>query len=156
VDDLLLFRLLAAPELASEAVRPLLVALRRLPPERRGVLLGRLRPALRHPDESPRDRDAVVRRTDEDAGRGIPLVLREGVRDGMEQEKQVRRRRRRERAKTWSRLGNLGRVPTEYEIVTHGMNHTATPWYPLRIRLASRIMGISTTCPAMPSSRAVT
>lgn len=34
-------------------------------------------------------------------------------------------RRRRQRAKTWSRLGNLGRVPSEYEIVTHGMNHTA-------------------------------
>ena len=27
--------------------------------------------------------------------------------------------------KTWSRLGNLGRVPTEYEIVTHEMVHTA-------------------------------
>lgn len=27
--------------------------------------------------------------------------------------------------KTWSRMGNLGRVPTEYEIVTHEMVHTA-------------------------------
>jgi hypothetical protein len=32
--------------------------------------------------------------------------------------------RRRRRAKTWSELGELGRRPTEYEIVTHGMNHT--------------------------------
>lgn len=33
------------------------------------------------------------------------------------------------RAKTWSRFGALGRKPNEYEIVTHGMNHTvgATP-----------------------------
>lgn len=28
------------------------------------------------------------------------------------------------RAKTWSSLGQLGRKPSEYEIVTHGMNHT--------------------------------
>jgi hypothetical protein len=33
------------------------------------------------------------------------------------------------RAKTWSAFGQLGRKPNEYEIVTHGMNHTvgATP-----------------------------
>jgi len=30
----------------------------------------------------------------------------------------------RERRKTWSRLGNLGRKPNDYEIVTHNMNHT--------------------------------
>lgn len=30
----------------------------------------------------------------------------------------------RKRARTWSSLGNLGRVPNEYEIVTHNMNHT--------------------------------
>jgi toluene monooxygenase system protein E len=29
------------------------------------------------------------------------------------------------RLKTWSRFGALGRRPTEYEIVTHNMNHTA-------------------------------
>lgn len=34
--------------------------------------------------------------------------------------------RRRRRAKTWSELGDLGRKPTDYEIVTHGMNHTMT------------------------------
>ncbi len=34
------------------------------------------------------------------------------------------RRGRRRRAKTWSELGDLGRKPTTYEIVTHGMNHT--------------------------------
>jgi hypothetical protein len=28
------------------------------------------------------------------------------------------------RLKTWSSLGNLGRVPSEYEVVTHDMNHT--------------------------------
>ena len=28
------------------------------------------------------------------------------------------------RAKTWSSFGNLGRKPSEYEIVTHHMNHT--------------------------------
>ena len=33
--------------------------------------------------------------------------------------------RRASRRKTWSRMGNLGRVPTEYEIVTHEMVHTA-------------------------------
>ena len=33
------------------------------------------------------------------------------------------------RVKTWSSFGNLGRKPSEYEIVTHNMNHTvgATP-----------------------------
>lgn len=30
------------------------------------------------------------------------------------------------RQRTWSRLGNLGRIPTEYEIVTHGMNYTTS------------------------------
>jgi toluene monooxygenase system protein E len=35
------------------------------------------------------------------------------------------------RLRTWSRLGNLGRVPTEYEIVTHGMNYTTTLQTPL-------------------------
>lgn len=30
----------------------------------------------------------------------------------------------RNRAKTWSSFGNLGRKPSEYEIVTHNMNHT--------------------------------
>ncbi len=33
--------------------------------------------------------------------------------------------RRERRRKTWSSLGDLGRKPTEYEVVTHGMNHTA-------------------------------
>lgn len=33
--------------------------------------------------------------------------------------------RRAARRKTWSRMGELGRVPTEYEIVTHEMVHTA-------------------------------
>ena len=33
--------------------------------------------------------------------------------------------RRAARRKTWSRMGDLGRVPTEYEIVTHEMVHTA-------------------------------
>ena len=28
------------------------------------------------------------------------------------------------RAKTWSSFGNLGRKPSEYEVVTHDMNHT--------------------------------
>ena len=39
------------------------------------------------------------------------------------------RRRAARRAKTWSSFGNLGRKPSEYEIVTHNMNHTvgATP-----------------------------
>jgi toluene monooxygenase system protein E len=35
------------------------------------------------------------------------------------------------RLRTWSRLGNLGRVPTEYEIVTHGMNYTTSLGSPL-------------------------
>ena len=28
------------------------------------------------------------------------------------------------RAKTWSSFGQLGRKPSEYEVVTHDMNHT--------------------------------
>lgn len=31
---------------------------------------------------------------------------------------------RRERKKTWTSFGNLGRKPNDYEIVTHNMNHT--------------------------------
>jgi hypothetical protein len=41
--------------------------------------------------------------------------------------------RRRRRAKTWSELGDLGRRPTEYEIVTHGMNHTMGGDLPLEL-----------------------
>jgi toluene monooxygenase system protein E len=33
----------------------------------------------------------------------------------------------RRRLKTWSALGRLGRVPSEYEIVTHGLNYTTRP-----------------------------
>ncbi|RZL70601.1 MAG: isoprene monooxygenase oxygenase subunit beta, partial [Rhodococcus sp. (in: high G+C Gram-positive bacteria)] len=29
--------------------------------------------------------------------------------------------------KTWSAFGNLGRRPTEYEVLTHNMNHTTGP-----------------------------
>jgi toluene monooxygenase system protein E len=29
--------------------------------------------------------------------------------------------------KTWSALGQLGRIPSEYEIVTHGLNYTTRP-----------------------------
>ena len=31
---------------------------------------------------------------------------------------------RNHRVRTWSSFGNLGRKPTEYEVVTHNMNHT--------------------------------
>ena len=31
------------------------------------------------------------------------------------------------RLKTWSSLGQLGRMPSEYEIVTHGLNYTTRP-----------------------------
>ena len=34
------------------------------------------------------------------------------------------RRARKQGLKTWSAFGNLGRRPTEYEIVTHNLNHT--------------------------------
>jgi toluene monooxygenase system protein E len=34
---------------------------------------------------------------------------------------------RQRRLKTWSSLGQLGRVPSEYEIVTHGLNYTTRP-----------------------------
>lgn len=37
---------------------------------------------------------------------------------------QVSKRSVRSRTKTWSSFGNLGRRPSEYEIVTHNMNHT--------------------------------
>ena len=29
--------------------------------------------------------------------------------------------------KTWSAFGNLGRRPSEYEILTHNLNHTTGP-----------------------------
>ena len=31
------------------------------------------------------------------------------------------------RLRTWSALGELGRVPSDYEIVTHGLNYTFRP-----------------------------
>jgi hypothetical protein len=31
------------------------------------------------------------------------------------------------RLKTWSSLGQLGRIPSEYEIVTHNLNYTTRP-----------------------------
>ncbi len=40
---------------------------------------------------------------------------------------------RTKRMKTWSSLGNLGRKPTDYEIVTHGMNHTTSLAEPLEM-----------------------
>lgn len=36
-------------------------------------------------------------------------------------------RRPRRRLKTWSSLGELGRIPSEYEIVTHDLNYTTRP-----------------------------
>ena len=31
------------------------------------------------------------------------------------------------RLKTWSSLGQLGRIPSEYEVVTHNLNYTTRP-----------------------------
>ncbi len=31
------------------------------------------------------------------------------------------------RLKTWSSLGQLGRIPSEYEVVTHALNYTTRP-----------------------------
>jgi toluene monooxygenase system protein E len=42
----------------------------------------------------------------------------------MTQEQTARRVRR---LKTWTSFGNLGRMPSEYEVVTHNMNHTTGP-----------------------------
>jgi hypothetical protein len=42
----------------------------------------------------------------------------------MTQEQTAQRARR---LKTWTRFGNLGRMPSEYEVVTHNMNHTTGP-----------------------------
>jgi toluene monooxygenase system protein E len=42
-------------------------------------------------------------------------------------------RARRPKTKTWSRFGNLGRKPNEYEIVTHDLNHTITGPTPLEM-----------------------
>ena len=42
-------------------------------------------------------------------------------------------RARRPKTKTWSRFGNLGRKPNEYEIVTHALNHTITGPTPLEM-----------------------
>jgi toluene monooxygenase system protein E len=40
---------------------------------------------------------------------------------------------RRPKTKTWSRFGNLGRKPNEYEVVTHDMNHTISFGTPLEM-----------------------
>jgi toluene monooxygenase system protein E len=40
---------------------------------------------------------------------------------------------RRPKTKTWSRFGNLGRKPNEYEVVTHDMNHTISFTTPLEM-----------------------
>jgi Methane/Phenol/Toluene Hydroxylase len=40
---------------------------------------------------------------------------------------------RTKRMKTWSSLGNLGRKPNDYEIVTHNMNHTTSLAEPLEM-----------------------
>jgi toluene monooxygenase system protein E len=40
---------------------------------------------------------------------------------------------RRPKTKTWSRFGNLGRKPNEYEVVTHDMNHTISFDTPLEM-----------------------
>jgi len=40
---------------------------------------------------------------------------------------------RRPKTKTWSRFGNLGRKPNEYEVVTHDMNHTISFPTPLEM-----------------------
>lgn len=42
-------------------------------------------------------------------------------------ESTAKSRTRKRGLKTWSRFGNLGRRPTEYEILTHNMNHTTGP-----------------------------
>jgi toluene monooxygenase system protein E len=42
-------------------------------------------------------------------------------------------RARRPKTRTWSRFGNLGRKPNEYEIVTHDLNHTITGPMPLEM-----------------------
>jgi toluene monooxygenase system protein E len=42
-------------------------------------------------------------------------------------------RARRPKTKTWSRFGNLGRKPNEYEVVTHDMNHTISFGTPLEM-----------------------
>ena len=42
-------------------------------------------------------------------------------------------RARRPKTKTWSRFGNLGRKPNEYEIVTHDLNHTISGPTPLEM-----------------------
>src|ERR1017187_4400262 len=45
----------------------------------------------------------------------------------------VARQPRTRRSKTWSSFGNLGRKPSEYEVVTHNMNHTVTGPTPLEM-----------------------
>jgi toluene monooxygenase system protein E len=40
---------------------------------------------------------------------------------------------RRPKTKTWSRFGNLGRKPNEYEVVTHDLNHTISFDTPLEM-----------------------
>jgi len=46
---------------------------------------------------------------------------------------EMRKNSAKNRLHTWSALGELGRTPTEYEIVTHAMNHTTTRPLPLEM-----------------------
>jgi toluene monooxygenase system protein E len=46
---------------------------------------------------------------------------------------------RRPKTKTWSRFGNLGRKPNEYEVVTHDMNHTIS--FPTPLEMGPEVHG---------------
>jgi toluene monooxygenase system protein E len=43
------------------------------------------------------------------------------------------------KTKTWSRFGNLGRKPNEYEVVTHDMNHTIS--FPTPLEMGEDVHG---------------
>lgn len=47
--------------------------------------------------------------------------------------------------KTWSAFGNLGRRPTEYEVLTHNMNHTTGPCHSKWDRTFTETCGCAST-----------
>src|SRR5258708_41784 len=95
-------------------------------PGQPGALAGPAVPARR-----AGDRHAVVQGQAQHPHRRVRLVLRHPVRRRTAArgappmtEAKANPRTRARGLKTWSAFGNLGRRPTEYEILTHNLNHT--------------------------------
>src|SRR5687768_13935610 len=93
----------------------------RLPPGDQGV--GRPLPRARLRAPPAGDADVGLRRADQQQDRRDHL----GVHPRPVREAGMSTPTRPRRLRTWSALGELGRVPSDYEIVTHGLNYTFRP-----------------------------